>query len=961
MAGGRQTAALLYKTLSLQKRQLCTNICCVCACPIVFVSICGLLPIILIAALPDTQVFYYEGCATATSLEQTDGMYEPSTYSENGYPCLLYAGHDYRPEEYYSVEVNATCDFVNPALCPLKATTVLPTDNPQGWLAVNSLFSLFYSQMNPWFYFRESSNNLVGSKPEVGPIPLYNTTYNFDDQTTGWVQNMPTDFYEIFPDGADFEGLNPEFLSRPYFEEVEGSEEDVDDAIADSINSAIEAISKLDPQDSPLAQAQYYAIEIRRIMETIPFGAVLFDKLGDNGDYDYTLVIGINERLYYLSTYLGEDIDETGGNVTVGPLQQPGKGIRRFYTQNKIANSILREGSGDGYTLTSGIRQFPHRYNTEFDFNPGDLAGSVLYPFACSFLLPIFTLNLVKEKEERIFVMMRMNGLSTAAYYFTEYLHFFTLHVICSFLFLIMGLAFSLSFFTLTQPGVYIWLFIIWGNTQIALAYVFSIFFKSSRVALLVVFLLVLFGLIVNIVTPIFFITEAPIWYLLYPPFCFYRALNLMNEATYSLSLPPYTFAQINSGTEMNRLFVMLILETIVLFLGGAYFQAVTPSEYGVPRPWHFVFTDPYKWFKNRNNTKQVNDKLTLEENLGLIEEEVDLDEDVLAEQERVEKNQYPANSAIVMHGMQKIFGTKVAVKKISFAVDPDTVFGLLGPNGAGKTTLINILTGLYPPTHGHAILAGFSVTESMESVYQNIGVCPQHDILWDDLTVEEHLLFYARLKGVSREEESAAVEKSLSSVSLGGFRERFPPSLSGGERRRLSIAIALIGNGKVVFLDEPTTGLDPEVRRLIWDIINNAKKDKTIVLTTHSMEEAEVLCQCIGIMAKGSLRCIGPQLKLKNKFGSGFKLHISGDSTHINESVKYVEAHLPEGFKKLDSYAGSTTYQFPANVDQVANLFEEMMKNHAENHIQEWGMSQTTLEEVFLKIINEADADAEA
>src|SRR5205823_4564098 len=121
--------------------------------------------------------------------------------------------------------------------------------------------------------------------------------------------------------------------------------------------------------------------------------------------------------------------------------------------------------------------------------------------------------------------------------------------------------------------------------------------------------------------------------------------------------------------------------------------------------------------------------------------------------------------------------------------------------------------------------------------------ICPQHNILWDDLTVLEHCLFYARVKGIPTKIELEAAKKALKQVSLEPFEDRLSKGLSGGEKRRLSIAISLIGNPAVVFLDEPTTGLDPEVRRLIWNIVNEAKKGRTIVLTTHSMEEAEVLC----------------------------------------------------------------------------------------------------------------------
>ena len=142
---------------------------------------------------------------------------------------------------------------------------------------------------------------------------------------------------------------------------------------------------------------------------------------------------------------------------------------------------------------------------------------------------------------------------------------------------------------------------------------------------------------------------------------------------------------------------------------------------------------------------------------------------------------------------------------QLLYFLQPNSVFGLLGPNGAGKTTLISILTGLYPPTSGDAFLAGYNVHTDIDMIYQNIGVCPQHDILWEDLSVEDHLYFYARIKGVSPENEDAAVTTALETVSLVDFRTRLTKGLSGGEKRRVSIAIALIGFGKVIFLDEPT------------------------------------------------------------------------------------------------------------------------------------------------------------
>ena len=150
---------------------------------------------------------------------------------------------------------------------------------------------------------------------------------------------------------------------------------------------------------------------------------------------------------------------------------------------------------------------------------------------------------------------------------------------------------------------------------------------------------------------------------------------------------------------------------------------------------------------------------------------------------------------------------------------------------------MISVLTGLYPITSGSAIVGGFDVKTQIQQIYKSIGICPQFDILWGDLSISEHLYFYARLKGVKAKDENKVVEKALKDVNLFELRKRITKNLSGGERRRLSIAVALLGDPKVIFLDEPTTGLDPEVRRIIWNIISASRKGRTVVLTTHSME----------------------------------------------------------------------------------------------------------------------------
>ncbi|KAJ3085592.1 hypothetical protein HK102_014025, partial [Quaeritorhiza haematococci] len=305
------------------------------------------------------------------------------------------------------------------------------------------------------------------------------------------------------------------------------------------------------------------------------------------------------------------------------------------------------------------------------------------------------------------------------------------------------------------------------------------------------------------------------------------------------------------------------------------------------------------------------------------------------------------------------------AVEDLTLSIDRGVCFALLGPNGSGKTTTISMLTGLSEATRGTAWIGGFDISKRMDEVYRLIGICPQHDILWDDLTVTEHLLFYARLKGIPPSDEDPVVRSCLRTMQLEGFADQLSRKLSGGAKRRLSIAIALIGDPLVVFLDEPTTGLDPEVRRTIWNIINDAREGRTIVLTTHSMDEAEVLAQRIGIMSRGRLRCLGSPMHLKQKYGSGYRLSFSVENEKdIKRARRFIEAHLPRDHRMLGSFATSGSYEFhPTSGKMIGDLLEILQRRlpgedlEAPPPMTDFGLSSTTLEEVFLRIIGEEES----
>ncbi|KAF5203556.1 Abc transporter a family protein, partial [Thalictrum thalictroides] len=307
-----------------------------------------------------------------------------------------------------------------------------------------------------------------------------------------------------------------------------------------------------------------------------------------------------------------------------------------------------------------------------------------------------------------------------------------------------------------------------------------------------------------------------------------------------------------------------------------------------------------------------------------------------------------------------------------------DQLFCLLGPNGAGKTTAINCLTGITPVTAGDALIYGYSVRSSvcMSNIRKIIGVCPQFDILWDALSGKEHLHLFASIKGLPPSSIKSVAENSLAEVKLTEAVNMRSGSYSGGMKRRLSVAIALIGDPKLVILDEPTTGMDPITRRHVWDIIENAKKGRAIVLTTHSMEEADILADRIAIMAKGKLRCIGTSIRLKSRFGTGFIANVSFTGStpgqtpaNVNgyavaatgprhEAVKqFFKSHLDVVPKEENK--AFLTYVIPHEKEGLlTNFFAELQDREREFGISDIQLGLTTLEEVFLNIAKKAELE---
>jgi len=260
-------------------------------------------------------------------------------------------------------------------------------------------------------------------------------------------------------------------------------------------------------------------------------------------------------------------------------------------------------------------------------------------------------------------------------------------------------------------------------------------------------------------------------------------------------------------------------------------------------------------------------------------------DEGVIAENERIISGGAKGDLILADNLVKKYSNGKIAVNELSFGIPPGQCFGLLGINGAGKTTTMAMLTAEFPPSSGDARLAGCSVTTEPEQTRRRIGYCPQFDAHFMNLTGTEHVRLYAAIKGVRKDSIDEAVRTKLDEVGLNEYdSDRLSSEYSGGMKRKLSVACATIGNPQIVFLDEPSTGMDPVSRRDLWNVISNMvtghaalkPSEKTsVILTTHSMEECEALYPRIGIMAGGKLKCLGSAQNLKSRYGTGYQIEL--------------------------------------------------------------------------------------
>ena len=719
-----------------------------------------------------------------------------------------------------------------------------------------------------------------------------------------------------------------------------------------------------------------------------------------SNDYDDLSLVSIHEGIRQAALYSLTDAPTS--------LQVPSSG--GFFTLPSYEDIVRGEGESFEREETeeeeeAKIRKREHHILTEhvgfFLFLLGVLATSMVVKGVVT-----------EESTTKTLAMMRMMGLQESAYWLTWYTTVAVLGFFASLIFVSIGNASGLTFFTRVDYWIHVltfWMFFL----SMCMFSIFLSSITSARFSQGLSFIV----FIVVIITAVFLSDINPLYkettsgglfliYFLFPWFnfqkVFFHALEAskaehgyvqFNQTTtiYASVAYEYKMSAFDQPASFNDCNILEDIDCCeveewqtspcfeaksdafaVWFMFGSsvmylvfcwYFSQVRDDGLGASKPFTFPFSPEY-WGFGTTSTRE-----------NLVAGDRWEEERVLSHEE----------GSIRARKLTKSYKGVTAVKELSLAIKPGEVFVLLGHNGAGKTTTLNMLSGLTTPTFGDCFAMGHDIKTEASTVQRMIGTCPQENILWEGLTAYDHLMLYGSLRGIPVLKLRSMIGDKLGEFYLRDMMHKTASSMSGGMKRRLCMAIATLGSPRIVFLDEPTTGMDPVNKHRVWDAIRAMKKNTIVVLTTHSMEEADFLGDRIGMMKGGRLRALGSSLFLKTTYGSGYQIRMLTHESSSSALEKVVADKLPHS-SIVSSSAGNVTVSIPrSSVRHLPKFFAWvqsarlrdvlMVESENENEsahgekdkeeeqggkegvdesqvaISQWTFSNTTLEEVFLKV----------
>ncbi|XP_068590097.1 glucosylceramide transporter ABCA12 [Cebidichthys violaceus] len=644
------------------------------------------------------------------------------------------------------------------------------------------------------------------------------------------------------------------------------------------------------------------------------------------------------------------------------------------YLQENIDRAIIETQTGQRVTEPAvQLQPFPYPCHLRDEFLE---AIAFVFPLMMMIAWVLFVADFVKklvhERELRLHEYMKMMGVNPLSHFFAWFLECTAYLVLTSF-FITMVLKYG-SILP-NSDGFLLFLYLCdYALSILSFSYLVSSFFDKTYIAglsasLFYIFCFFPFIVVVAVETKLTFSHKAALG--LFSPTCFSHASQYISRyesqgegIQWSNS---YTSPIAGDKSSFGWLCWLLLIDSILYFIIGAYIRMVLPGKYGIPAPWYFPFKASF-WTDLcccvKSNSKVGGGLLftnIMQKNQPVFADDKGKGQSTLSFQAGEDFSELPVG--VALHGLSKIYGNREAIQNLNVSFYEGHVTSLLGHNGAGKTTTMSLLTGLFPPSSGTIEVYGRDMQTNIDEVRRELGVCMQYDVLFDHMTTKEHLLLYGQIKAPhwSCKELHEQVREILEETGMYAHRHKRVGTLSGGMKRKLSISIAFIGGSRLVVLDEPTTGVDPCSRRNIWDIVLQYKKHRTVIMSTHHLDEAEVLSDRIAFLEKGGLKCCGSPFHLKDKLGQGYKLTLTKKMQNLeseridNAELKFfIQAHVPEARLK-EALGGDLVYSLPpftsSNASSYRSLLTALDSNLDALQLGGYGISDTTLEEVFLQL----------
>uniref|UniRef100_A0A8C0R9W5 ATP binding cassette subfamily A member 8 n=2 Tax=Canis lupus familiaris TaxID=9615 RepID=A0A8C0R9W5_CANLF len=567
-----------------------------------------------------------------------------------------------------------------------------------------------------------------------------------------------------------------------------------------------------------------------------------------------------------------------------------------------------------------------------------------LFIFFCiiSFSAFIYYVSVnVTQERQYIKSLMMMMGLRESAFWLSwGLLYAVFIFIMALFLALIIK---SVQFVILTGFMAIFTLFFLYGLSLIALAFLMSVLVKKSFLTGLIVFLLTIFWGSLGFTALYRHLPTSLEWILSFlSPFAFSLGMAQLLHLDYDLNSNAFPYPSDDSKLIIATNF-MLAFDLFFYVALTIYFEKILPNEHGHEYPPLF-FLKPSFWSRQHKA-----DHVALEDEIDSNPSSNDSFEPMPPE--------FHGKEAIRIRNVTKEYKGKPdkieALKDLVFDIYEGQITAILGHSGAGKSTLLNILSGLSVPTKGSVTIYNNKLSEitDLENISQLTGICPQSNVQFDFLTVKENLRLFAKIKGIRPHELDKEIQRILLELEMKNIQDVLAQNLSGGQKRKLSFATAILGDPQVFLLDEPTAGLDPFSRHQVWNLLRERKADRVILFSTQFMDEADILADRKVFLSSGKLKCAGSSLFLKKKWGIGYHLSLQLNEMHVQENItSLIKQHIPDAKLSAES-EGKLVYTLPLErTNRFPALYEDLDRCPSLG-IENYGVSMTTLNEVFLKL----------